>query len=106
MAWLPRHCKVGASNPGVRSIHSLVGDAMKCTAYNHDELAATKEGCWHCRRTDKSVLDLAMDIAFVNCKQDVLREHQKALEAIKTRLDELQRELELIQKVETHANTQ
>ena len=51
---------------------------------------------------DKSVLELAMDLAFVNCKQDVLREHQKALEAIKTRLDELQRELELIQKVEVN----
>lgn len=48
----------------------------------------------------ESVLEIAVDIAFTQAQQDILRQHQQAVASIEERLDALKKELVLLYKTE------
>ena len=55
---------------------------------------------------EKSILELAVDLAFNQMEQDILRKHDEALRAILERTRALQKEVELIYKAEVSCDTQ
>ena len=50
--------------------------------------------------TDKSVLELAVDLAFVQMEQDLIRRHKDALDSLLERVAQLRKEVELIHTAE------
>lgn len=54
----------------------------------------------------ESVLEIAVDLAFTQAQQDILRRHQQAVASIEERLDALKKELMLLYKTEAiHADS-
>lgn len=55
---------------------------------------------------EKSILELAVDLAFTQAASDIHKAHAEALRGISERLEALKKEVELIQKAEASNDRQ